>query len=63
MDLWGCFVGRPDTYMRDGLHVSEKGAAVFAEVGYRCVCLDARSTVNNRNELNIMVGHINPHMV
>ena len=30
VDLWGCFVGRADVYMRDGLHLSGKGAAVFA---------------------------------
>ena len=31
VDLWGCFVGRADIYMRDGLHLSGKGAAVFAD--------------------------------
>ena len=31
MDLWGCVVGRADMYMRDGLHLSGKGAAVFAD--------------------------------
>ena len=30
LDLWGCFVGRTDMFMRDGLHLSRKGAAVFA---------------------------------
>ena len=30
-DLWGCFVGRADMYTRDGLHLSGKGAAVFAD--------------------------------
>ena len=29
IDLWGYFVGKEDMYMRDGLHVSGKGAAVF----------------------------------
>ena len=28
VDLWGCFVERADTYMRDGLHLSGKGAAL-----------------------------------
>ena len=31
MDLWESFVGRADVDMRDGLHVSGKGAAVFAD--------------------------------
>ena len=29
--LWGSFVGRADMYMKDGLHLSGKGAAVFAD--------------------------------
>ena len=29
--LWGSFVGRADLYMKDGLHLSGKGAAVFAD--------------------------------
>ena len=28
-DLWGCFVGRADMFMRDGLHLSGEAAAVF----------------------------------
>ena len=31
VDLWGYFVGKEDMYMRDGLHLSGKGAAVFTE--------------------------------
>ena len=31
MDLWDSFVGNEDIYVRDGLHLSGKGAAVFAE--------------------------------
>ena len=31
MDLWDSFVGKEDMYARDGLHLSGKGAAVFAE--------------------------------
>ena len=31
MDLWRRFVGRVDMYMKDGLHLSGKGAAVFAD--------------------------------
>ena len=29
--LWGRFVGKEDMYVRDGLHLSGKGAAVFSE--------------------------------
>ena len=29
--LWRNFIGRADMYMRDGLHLSGKGAAVFAD--------------------------------
>ena len=31
VDLWGYFVGKEDMYMRDGLHLSGKGAAVFSD--------------------------------
>ena len=31
VDLWDSFVGKEDMYGRDGLHLSGKGAAVFAE--------------------------------
>ena len=31
VDLWGSFVGRGDMYMKDGIHLSGKGAAVFAD--------------------------------
>ena len=31
VDLWGSFVGRVDMYMKDGLHLSGKGAVVFAD--------------------------------
>ena len=30
-DLWDSFVGKEEMYLRDGLHLSGKGAAVFAE--------------------------------
>ena len=30
-DLWDSFVGKEEMYVRDGLHLSGKGAAVFAE--------------------------------
>ena len=31
MDLWDSFVEKEEMYVRDGLHLSGKGAAVFAE--------------------------------
>ena len=31
LDLWGCLVGRADMFMRDWLHLSGKGAAMFAD--------------------------------
>ena len=31
VDLWGSFVGKEDMYVRDGLHLSGKGATVFVE--------------------------------
>ena len=33
------------------------------QAGHRCVCLNARSIVNKRNELNIMVEDIDPHII
>ena len=33
------------------------------EFGYKCVCLNARSIVNKRNELNTMVEDIDPHII
>ena len=31
VDLWDSFVGKEEMYLRDGLHLSRKGAAGFAE--------------------------------
>ena len=31
MDLWYSFVGKEEMYARDGLHLSGRGASVFAE--------------------------------
>ena len=31
MDLWGSFVGRAEINMKDRLHLSGKGTAVFAD--------------------------------
>ena len=35
----------------------------MSEAGYRCVCLNARSIINKKNELNIMVEDIDPHII
>ena len=35
----------------------------ISEAGYRCVCLNARSIVNKKNVLNIMVEDIDPHII
>ena len=35
----------------------------MSEAVYRCVCLNARSIVNKKNELNIMVEDIDPHII
>ena len=35
----------------------------ISEAGYKCVCLNARSIVNMKNELNIMVEDINPYII
>ena len=31
VELWDSFLGKEEMYVRDGLHLSGKGAAVFAE--------------------------------
>ena len=104
VDLWDSFVGNEDMYVRDGLHLSGKGTAVFAEglsgavasglgkvVGQgglskkakkvqvdsrckgiqistskeeiKCICLNVRSIINKKDELNIMVDDIKPHII
>ena len=35
----------------------------ISEAGYGCVCLNARSIINKKNELNIMVEDIDPHII
>ena len=35
----------------------------ISEIGYKCVCLNARSIVNKKNELNIMVEDTDPHII
>ena len=33
------------------------------ETEYKCVCLNARSIVNKRNELNIIIEDTDPHII
>ena len=35
----------------------------ISETGYKCMCLNARSIVNKKHELNIMVEDIDPHII
>ena len=44
--LWGSFVGRADIYMKDGLHLSGKGVAVFADGLTAAVDSDMGSITN-----------------
>ena len=55
-------------YMEDGLHLSGKGAAVFADgltaaVDSGMGSITNRSIVNKKNELNIMIEDIDPHLI
>ena len=101
VDLWSNFVAKEEMYMRDGLHLSGKGAGVFADglkqavdsgldnvrwagglanqaqsgqddsssnirqenAGLKCVSLNARSIMNKKSELNIMVLDSDPHII
>ena len=46
VDLWESFVGRADMYMKDGLYLSGKGAAVFANELSATVDSDKGSITN-----------------
>ena len=35
----------------------------ISEAGYKCTCLNARSIVNKKNKLNIMVENIDLHII
>ena len=35
----------------------------MSQTGHRCVCLNARSILNKKNELNNMVEDIDPHII
>ena len=36
---------------------------IISEAGYTCVCLNGRSIVNTKNELNVMVEDIDPQII
>ncbi len=38
VDLWDSFVGKEEMYVRDGLHISGKGTAVFCRGTVRGGC-------------------------
>ena len=46
MDLWGSFVGRADMYMKDGLHLSGKGAAVDSDLGTMTNIFGSKHSLN-----------------
>ena len=31
VDMWGCFAGKADMYLKDGLHLGGKGATGFTD--------------------------------
>ena len=53
MDLWGSFVGRADMYMKDGLHLSGKGAVVFAD-GFTAAVDSGKGSITNILVVNIV---------
>ena len=46
---------------KDTIHTSIQRN--ISEAGIKCVCLNARSIINKKNELNIMVDDIKPHII
>ena len=65
LDSQGGYTEKPNTGGKDK-NSKDKSAKNSLEnskqIGYKCVCLNARSIVNKRNELNIMVEDIDPHI-
>ena len=48
---------------KDRKKKSAKNSLENFTFGYKCVCLNARSLANKRNELNIFVEDIDPHVI
>ena len=40
-----------------------KGSPIISDNELKCVCLNARSIVNKKSELDIMVAVIDPHVI
>ena len=66
LDSQGGITEKPNTGGTDG-DSTKKTAKNSLEnsttFGYKCVCLNARSIVNKRNELNIMIEDTDPHII
>ena len=65
--ITGMMTGTKDD-SQGGVHSSNKKSAKNSlenciKFDYKCVCLNARSILHKRNELNIMVEDIYPHII
>ena len=58
-----CHLNRINLACNDDVQTNKECPKNMSEAGYRCVCLNARSIVNKKNELNIMVEDIDPHII
>ena len=66
LDSQGGFTEKPNTggTDKDSTKKTAKNSLENSTTfGYKCVCLNARSIVNKRNELNIMVEDTDPHII
>ena len=66
LDSQGGFTEKPNTggTDKDSTKKTAKNSLENSTTfGYKCVCLNARSIVNKRNELNIMVEDTHPHII
>ena len=66
LDSQGVFTEKPNTggTDKDSTDKTAKNSLENSTTfGYKCVCLNARSIVNKRNELNIMVEDNDPHII
>ena len=66
LDSQGGFTEKPNTggTDKDSTKKTAKNSLEYSTtIGYKCVCLNARSILNKRNELNIMVEDTDPHII
>ena len=57
VDLWDSFVGKEEMYMRDGLHLSGKGSAVFAIIHHLLLtCLEVSAVLPRRSAVSTVFG-------